>query len=233
MGITHQTDNWHEGLKDRQKHIFLLLIVGLFIGCIVTFITCFKQSEDKGDYFHGTTPAIRGRILDRNGTAIVWSQRSYDLHYMVQNFQETRSDLYALADHLGKPNKVNQWIMNLNKGTRIWEGVPVKLLIDIENYARENSKFVLQVNFERKNGNFSNWHDMRFLGKTRQFGNIEKGISGIERQFDHRLSGTPGQYRVRLDRNGEWITSTFEVIRPPRPGYDIYLKFIVPQVAAR
>ena len=52
-----------------------------------------------------------------------------------------------------------------------------------------------------------------------------RGVDGWEREFDERLRGRPGVFRVMLDRSGGWVTGTLEVIRKPEHGEDVRLKW--------
>ena len=60
-----------------------------------------------------------------------------------------------------------------------------------------------------------------------------RGIDGWEREFDERLRGRPGIFRVMLDRSGNWVSGTLEVIRKPEHGEDVRLKWTWKELAGK
>ena len=63
----------------------------------------------------------------------------------------------------------------------------------------------------------------RRLGEIRWEGGRSVGISGLEREHDALLAGQPGLYRVLVDKRGQWVPETWQVLQPMRAGYDVHL----------
>lgn len=80
------------------------------------------------------------------------------------------------------------------------------------------SEFDVELRWERFHKEFN-----KEIGEVRQISGMESGVSGLEKEYDHILRGTPGKFTVMLDRHGKWINQTFRIITPPTPGKDIYL----------
>lgn len=50
-----------------------------------------------------------------------------------------------------------------------------------------------------------------------------RGVSGLEKEFDFLLRGTPGRYRVMLDRARNWVESSWKLETEPVPGHEVRL----------
>ena len=49
------------------------------------------------------------------------------------------------------------------------------------------------------------------------------GITGLERQYDGRLAGTPGERTVELSAMGQEIAGGVQIDQEPQPGPDLEL----------
>ncbi len=170
----------------------------------------------------GTIPALRGRLLDRNGLPIAWSVRKFSLYYNVADGKDTVD---------GDLQKLNQLIQvnpsladNVAVNTRVLlkSNLTPAELLKLEPFINDHPQFFVKSYFEREK--FNNRVDVRrIIGRTLLQENSEIGASGLERQFNDRLVGKDGKYRVMIDKNNEWILETWEEIQPPVPGFDVYL----------
>ena len=165
----------------------------------------------------GELSAIRGRIFDEKENLLVWSERCYDLTVDTRNMTDQR---YRFI------RKVYRKIFH---GENMPELVPESFQVIKYNLtARELAladelssrcgEFDVELRWERFHEKFS--HE---IGEVRQINGMESGISGLEKEYDHLLRGTPGKFTVMLDRHGKWINQTFRIITPPAAGQDIYL----------
>ena len=165
----------------------------------------------------GEISAIRGRIFDEKENLLVWSERSYDLTVDTRNMTDQR---YRLIRNLYR---------NIFAGENMPELVPesfqiIKYNLTAEELARADelssrcSEFDVELRWERFHKEFN-----KEIGEVRQISGMESGVSGLEKEYDHILRGTPGKFTVMLDRHGKWINQTFRIITPPTPGKDIYL----------
>ena len=164
----------------------------------------------------GEISAIRGRIFDEKENLLVWSERSYDLTVDTRNMTDQR---YRLVRSLYR---------NIFAGENMPELVPecfqiIKYNLTAEELARADelssrcSEFDVELRWERFHKEFN-----QEFGEVRQISGMESGVSGLEKEYDHILRGTPGKFTVMLDRHGKWINQTFRIITPPTPGKDIY-----------
>lgn len=165
----------------------------------------------------GEISAIRGRIFDEKENLLVWSERSYDLTVDTRNMTDQR---YRLIRSLYR---------NIFAGENMPELVPecfqiIKYNLTADELARADelssrcSEFDVELRWERFHKEFN-----KEIGEVRQISGMESGVSGLEKEYDHILRGTPGKFTVMLDRHGKWINQTFRIITPPAPGKDIYL----------
>ncbi len=165
----------------------------------------------------GELSAIRGRIFDAKENLLVWSERCYDLTVDTRNMTDQR---YRLIRSLYR---------NIFAGENMPELVPecfqiIKYNLTADELARADelssrcSEFDVELRWERFHKEFN-----KEIGEVRQISGMESGVSGLEKEYDHILRGTPGKFTVMLDRHGKWINQTFRIITPPAQGKDIYL----------
>ncbi len=171
----------------------------------------------------GTIPALRGRLLDRNGQLIAWSVRKFSLYYKVTTGNKDSVDI-----DLQKLNKLIQIQLSLvddaatNSLVLLKSNLKPVELLKLERFMKDNPQFYVKSYFEREK--FNDRRDVkRIIGRTSIQKDNEIGVSGLERQFNDRLVGKDGKYRVMIDKNNEWILETWKEIQPPVPGFDVYL----------
>ena len=61
------------------------------------------------------------------------------------------------------------------------------------------------------------------IGSVTSDGLELRGVSGLEKEFDFLLRGTPGRYRVMLDRARNWVESSWKLETEPVPGHEVRL----------
>ena len=165
----------------------------------------------------GEISAIRGRIFDEKENLLVWSERSYDLTVDTRNMTDQR---YRF---------VRQIYNNIFSGENMPELVPESFqiikynltaaeLAKADELSNHCSEFNVELRWERFHKKFN-----KEIGEVRQISGMESGVSGLEKEYDHILRGTPGKFTVMLDRHGKWINQTFRITTAPIPGKDIYL----------
>lgn len=162
-------------------------------------------------------PAKRGRILDRKGKVLVWSELYCDLHYkgageadLSEDEQHTLIELFGKLDfsvpsstplrrHL-RPDEV------IALEPLLLKGAPLKILVRQERVVC-NSDTV-----------------RRLAGKVALRDGVQCGISGWELENELLLRGLPGRFSVLLDRFGNYMPKSFKLISPPSNGKDLHLK---------
>lgn len=179
--------------------------------------SCYRAEASRIADKTGELSAIRGRIFDENEKLLVWSERCYDL--VVDTRRMTDQRFRAIRDAYQKmfanesvfsvtPESIN--IVKYNLSARE---------LDLaDKLSSRFGEFSVELRWERRCNEFD-----ENIGEVRQINGMEVGISGMEKEYDNILRGTPGKFTVMLDRRGRWINETFRIITPPEAGRDIYL----------
>lgn len=169
--------------------------------------------------FHGTLPAMRGRILDRAGRTLVWSERYFDLYLTLPDGMKPEDETFDAVRETVKDLKIPE------AGT----GTPVLLkrdlapaeLLALEPVVKNNRAFRIESRVERIA--VSNPAARSRLGTVKREDGELVGASGLEAEFDARLRGRPGRFEVMLDRRRNWIAGSWKLLEEPAPGEDIRL----------
>lgn len=175
----------------------------------------------------GEVPAIRGRLLGRNGVPLAWSTRHFRATYQVpEDLAGAAAELQQLGQRFPEFEIFTDDAPLVPGETRelVCDPAPDQLpaLLALE---REFKRLKVET-FTRRH-----YHPhpalRRRLGKVRRIDGRVYGITGEEKRHDHLLRGTPGKYRVMTRRDGTWIPGTWETLRDLRRGYDVYLNLRV------
>lgn len=171
-----------------------------------------------------TIPAVRGRILDRDGRLLAWSTRHFALRWRVpRDPARARSDLVRIHARLPAiPNWhegavvhcVGQEIMLTAELTVAECSVALVL-------GREVPGLRLKSYFQRHRCSTPGIGEL--LGKVRIVDGVEIGISGAEKAHDALLRGRSAKYRVLRDKRGRWVPETWQTVHDMRPGCDVHL----------
>lgn len=177
----------------------------------------------------GTLPASRGRILDHNGVPLAWSIRSLSLHYSVASESSVvRADIEQLAQVCAiDVDETMARAQDMLGGTLVVkESLQADDVVQLDAFRRQNPRFVVRSDYRRE---YSVTDPLirRRLGTTQTVAGREVGVSGWEKEYDERLAGTAGRYRVMVDRSGVWLPETWEQITAPQPGDDVYVSIDV------
>ncbi len=160
--------------------------------------------------FEGKLPAARGRILDKNGVTLAWSEFYYDLHSDVK---PDETELDALRRIFPDGNFGHSGVLRRHL-------TPDELLA-LETAIRNGARFFIRPRVERIVVNSPNVRSR--IGKVERIRGVFRGVSGYEQRFDDLLRGTPGRFRVLRDRYKNWLPKSFELKSQPVPGRDIRL----------
>lgn len=166
-------------------------------------------------------PALRGRLLDRDGTPLAWSTRHFQVLYEVPpdpgvaaaQMSAIRRAAPAVAPRLDAPAAGAEVVL-------VHDPLPETLAVLNELAARMDE---LHVRSYTRRNTISDPRLRRRLGTVQIVDGRICGVNGEEKRHDHLLRGTAGKYRVMVDREGAWIPGTWETLRELRPGYDVYL----------
>lgn len=174
-----------------------------------------KLAMRKGYYSAG-----RGRILDKNGVPLAWSERFFDLLLLkppeLPKFQQVLDNKlqHILSDikpcHSVKPLSV------------IYYNIPPNKIATLEQLIHEFPDLKIIPRTERVVVNYPTIK--KAVGKVAMRDGILCGISGFELQFNQTLSAKLGSYTVMLDRHKNFINGTWRLEKKSQPGKDIRLK---------
>ena len=214
-----------------RKRVNLLVLVFVSWGGLIIFRLYQTMISDREAYlqdFHanswriGTIPALRGRILDKNGNPLAWSIRYFSLSYDIpEDDEQFVQDITALNTvltgyrHLTVRSLYGRSVI-LKKGLSPGEILRLRPLV------HSNNRFQIKSSFRREYANRAK-ELLSVIGRTQIVQNVEVGVSGLERKYNFRLTGQNGKYRVMVDKDNNWISATWGEIQAPVPGFDVYV----------
>lgn len=170
----------------------------------------------------GTIPAIRGRILDKNGRPLAWSTRHFKLQWKAPvSSNRFYRELKIIRQTLQMSDKAFPNSLKKNNAITLIEDLrPANF--EAGTVLSEKLQTV-QINSYFKRHRVSDPRLHRRLGKVVSRNGTQVGVSGAELEHDSLLRGRPGVFKVLLNPRGEWLTHTWQKIRPLKAGYDVYL----------
>ena len=209
---------------DRRHKIFFGTAVLLLLFITIRMILLagsggkiYRHEIEKMASQSGKLPAIRGRIYDEKGDLLVWSERCYDLEFApaksdCKHIDELKKDL---ADSFGELPLFNP---DSRHTAVVKRNLTATELEKADQLCMRHPALKVELRWERR---INARHDL--VGEVRQIDGMEVGISGLEKKYDHILSGQPGSFTVMLDRHGNWVDSTFQITANPVSGQDVFL----------
>jgi len=201
----------------------------LIVGCMAQFMVVRGSREmsamTRESVVYRKIPALRGRLLDRDGRPLAWSVRRvrllWDRPAGVDSAQATGEEIRAALP----------WLVLTPAIEPAPEGempAPVVLARDL-SWQQVREVKAARLRGLRIEGYVERSHApgppeaLGRLGIIRWEDGRSFGMSGLEREHDALLAGQPGLYRVVTDKHGRWVPETWRVIQPMRPGYDVHV----------
>ena len=208
-------------MDKRHKIFFIIALAGLFliIGRMLFLAGAggerYRQEVIKTSEQTGELPAIRGRIYDRNGRLLAWSERCYDLIFKVDRYNASQhhamiGDLKSSFKDIFLPENFH------TRNTVLKRNLTAAEVEAADRLSLTYRALDVDLRWERR----INAHHAQ-VGQVRQINGVETGISGWEKEYDSQLRGTPGTFSVMLDRHGNWVESTFRITRDAVDGQDV------------
>ncbi len=208
----------NDRFRGRCRWLLLLALTGLLLVALRTaYLAVFAREKyltlgrelasSTRDYY-----PPRARLLDRDGVALAWSEDYFDLHFTPGPETDRTAAAQALA--------------TVFPDSPLVEGVVRRQLSarETELAARALAAFPeFRVVLRRERLRIDDPRLRVLLGEVTVDGNRQRGISGLELQYDERLAGRPGRYEVLLDRERQWISGSWHLVRPAEPGADVRL----------
>ena len=210
----------------RSRTVLFLLILWAGLASAILFhysVSARGKYLDMGDklaWKEGTIPAPRGRIFDKDGKALAWTEKYFDLFLIsaknmnIQRENEILSELAGLL--ISEPRKIDEETVLLKKNLSPEEIVLLDMMV---------SKYPELKIMPRNERRYIDYSRVRtILGNVRLEDGRMSGNSGLEHKYDKALSGSEGFYVVMLDKQGNWVRGTWKLLRKPRPGNDLILE---------
>jgi cell division protein FtsI/penicillin-binding protein 2 len=175
--------------------------------------------------FRGLVPAARGRILDRDGRILAWSERVFAVHWQVPvQAEQAARECAALASEPRLATRLPQPLPAAWPGTRVLlaQDLDADSAVRLEGLAGAVPGLAVTSHFRRQV--VDDAAVQALVGRVaRAEDGSEVGVSGIEREHDGILRGLPGAFQVMVDKQGRWLPETWQKIGELRPGYDVQL----------
>jgi cell division protein FtsI (penicillin-binding protein 3) len=162
-------------------------------------------------------PARRGSILDREGQPLAVTSDAKTIYADPHDVVDATSTASAIAGVLG--GKATDYLPKLQRGGSF---VYIARKVDLDTAAAlEKLKLagIMQVDDSRRTypGGSLACQILGFVGVD------DKGLAGIEAQYDSTLAGTPGRVVAERDRQGRLIPGGIVTAQDAVDGQDIYL----------
>lgn len=168
---------------------------------------------------NGRIPAPRGRILDRDGVVLAWSERYFDLCW--QGAAGAPPDGGQLSRLRAVVPEATLPVAETGELELLFRGLSPDRIRQLEPLVKSGGGFRIVQRWERMT--VSSVQIRRRLGRVELREGELAGLSGLELEFDSLLRGKAGTFRVLLDRCRNWIPESWELLREPEAGRDIKL----------
>ncbi len=212
--------------KKRSGAVLLILMLwGGLAAAHVIYYSYWKRNRLLEESLHlawreGELPAMRGRILTPDGVPLAWSELTHDLYRLKSSRAGKNTRLRSLLHNFfGEPLEEEED----GTGILLKRSISPDQILRLRPLLRRFPELEIRPRSYRRNTDIPALRAK--TGKTQYDPQRkrEAGISGWEAEYDRELAGTPGIFRVMLDRSGAWVPGTIEILAPPMPGKDVTL----------
>jgi cell division protein FtsI (penicillin-binding protein 3) len=186
----------------------------------------FLQVRESGTYAElGSTqrdhteplPALRGEILDRDGVPMALTLGARDVYANPSLVTDPRSEAEQIAAVLGGPERPILAALR-SSGTFAY----VDRQVDADVAAQLADLHLAGIGFLPVAKRY--YPAGPVASQVLGFVNVDGvGITGLERQYDTELSGTPGERTIEMSAQGQEIAGGKQVVREPQPGSSLVL----------
>lgn len=203
-----------DAVFQRRSGIILLLLAGwaILAAAHILYYTCWRREKLLEQSLHlawreGTVPAARGSILDKNGVPLVWTELTHDLTLPRSRNSAARTEM--LIRHL-------KTILYPLQAEADAERVFLKRALTPQEILRLRRFTILYPELEIR---------PRMERKTLNDPEVREKQAEWEEEYDSKLAGTSGLFRVMLDSAGTWVPGTTEILAAPIPGRNVSIPY--------
>jgi cell division protein FtsI/penicillin-binding protein 2 len=171
----------------------------------------------------------RSKILDKNGVVLAWSEKYYDLYYNNLTGTPKRVEIIyekvkKIFPHVQKPSVNDVHAIMLR-------ALQPRQILALEKAIYLFQELQIEPRIERK---VVDYPEIRtYVGNVKFEKGRLIGVSGLEKTYNEVLSGSPGRYRIMLDRNKNWIKNSGKSIKLAISGKDIKLNLSLEEILKR
>jgi cell division protein FtsI (penicillin-binding protein 3) len=208
-----------------QRLVAMLVVAMLAMAGIVVRLA-FLQVRESGAYsLLGSAqrarteplPAVRGEILDRDGVPMALTLEARDLYANPTLVTEPRSEAAQIASILDRPHRAIMSALTA-PGTFVY----VERQVDADVAAQLADLHLPGIGSLPVAKRY--YPAGPVAPQVLGFVNIDGvGTTGLERQYDTELAGTPGERTIEVSAQGQEIGGGKQVVREPQPGSSVVL----------
>ena len=207
--------------KKRSGAVLLILMLwGGLAAAHVVYYSYWKRNRLLEESLHlawreGELPAMRGRILTPDGVPLAWSELTHDLYRLKSARAGKNARLRPLLQNFfGEPLEEKEE----GTGILLKRSISPDQILRLRPLLRRFPELEIRPRPYRRNTDIPALRAK--TGKTQYDPQRrrENGISGWEAEYDRELAGTPGIFRVMLDRSGAWVPGTIGNSCAPHAG---------------
>lgn len=164
-----------------------------------------------------TLPALRGSILDRSGNVLALSVPLTTVYADPHLVTDPAGEARQLAPVLGLPDQRIQQLLSADSGFEyLAHSVPDAVASQVRRLDLPGIAYLQEPKRYEPDGGLA----ASLLGLVGYGG---RGLSGLEYQYNGRLTGRPGILRVQQGVGGQTIPGTPQELRPALPGQSLQL----------
>ena len=184
-------------------------------------------------------PPKRGLIFDRNGVALAVNKPEYNLEIIPENVENLSESLSKLQRILNISDYELKRFKRLKKNKRLFESVPIKTNLTIEEVSifsvnkhlfpgiEIEARLKRYYPFANLTGHVLGYvgriskNDLKKINSSNYAGTSFIGKTGVERSYESSLHGEVGRQQVEVNSVGR-IARTLEK-KDPKSGEDLHL----------
>lgn len=224
----HMTESFH-------RRGFVVICLLAVWGAIATLMLLHYSVVDRDHYLRlgnriarrkGIYYPDRARIVDRDGVPLAWTNRSFDLYviFTSENFylrERMIEELRGVIADAGLIRASDEMFL-------VKRNISPAEMLKTESLMKRYPAIKVIPRVERVVIDFPVVRE--YIGKTTSLDGRIIGLSGVEKEHDRALNGSPGTYQIMLDREKNWVPGSWQLLSQAIPGEDLILEVTLDQI---